>query len=232
MMIGTTNQRVREEWLKKTLQNIPPQARILDAGAGELKYKSLCAHLRYTSQDFALYDGKGDEKALQQGGWDQTKLDIVSDITDIPRDDGSFDAIMCIEVLEHLPEPVKAIQEFSRLLDKNGALILTAPFCSLTHFAPYHFSTGFNTYFYEEILKKCGFEIVEITPNGNYYEYIAQEVRRLPWVVRRYSQKKIGVFGKLASRIFLMLLAWYGKTDHGSQELLCFGYQVLARKID
>lgn len=100
--------------------------------------------MNYVAQDFAQYNGAGNSTGLQVGNWDQPSLDIISDITEIPEPDASFDAIMCVEVFEHLPEPIKAIQEFARLLKPNGHLILTAPFCSLTHFAPYHFYTGFN----------------------------------------------------------------------------------------
>jgi 2-polyprenyl-3-methyl-5-hydroxy-6-metoxy-1,4-benzoquinol methylase len=46
---------------------------------------------------------------------------------------------MCVEVFEHLPEPIKAVEEFARLFKPGGYLILTAPFCSLTHFAPLSF---------------------------------------------------------------------------------------------
>ena len=114
------------------------------------------------SQDFAQYDGKGDGMGMHKGGWDQSNLDIISDITAIPEPDASFDAIMCVEVFEHLPEPIKAIQEFARLLKPGGLLILTAPFCSLTHLAPYHFYTGFNRYFYEKHLPANGFRIIEL----------------------------------------------------------------------
>jgi 2-polyprenyl-3-methyl-5-hydroxy-6-metoxy-1,4-benzoquinol methylase len=144
---GRRNQSDREIWLQSTLKRIPDGSRILDAGAGELQYKKYCSHLNYISQDFGQYDGKGNSEGLQTSSWDNSKLDIISDIIDIPESDKSFDAIMCIEVFEHLPNPIAAIKEFSRLIKDDGFLILTAPFCSLTHFAPYHFYTGFNRFF-------------------------------------------------------------------------------------
>ncbi len=196
--VGTKNLSTREAWLEKTLKNIPEGSRILDAGAGELKYRQFCLHLNYVSQDFAQYDGKGDKKGLQTSAWDQSKLDIVSDITSIPEPDESFDAVMCIEVFEHLPEPVKAIKEFARLLKPGGHLIITAPFCSLTHFAPYHFHTGFNRYFYEKHLPDNGFEIIELRENGNFFEYLAQEIRRVPSVAKTYNKNaKFGLFDSL-----------------------------------
>lgn len=117
---GTRNQATREAWLERTLASIPAGSRILDAGAGELQYKRFCSHLQYVSQDFGQYDGQGDGIGLQKGSWDQSRLDIISDITAIPEPDASFDAIMCIEVLEHLPAPVDALRELIRLLKPGG----------------------------------------------------------------------------------------------------------------
>lgn len=228
--IGTGNEAYRTEWIKYTLSKIPQGSRLLDAGAGELKYKRFCSHLEYVSQDFAQYDGAGDGAGLQTSKWDQNQLDIVSDIVKIPSENSSFDAIMCIEVFEHLPEPLKAIKEFARLLKPGGCLILTAPFCSLTHFAPYHFYTGFNRYFYEKHLEETGFEILEITPNGNYFTYLAQEIRRIQWCSEKYASKKMSGISKLIIRAMLYILNNIEKKEKNSSELLCFGYHILARK--
>ncbi len=126
--VGSQNERVRLSWLKHTLTSIPAGSRILDAGAGELAQKKYCEHLNYVSQDFAQYDGKGDGVGLHTKTWDNSRIDIISDITNIPEPDGSFDAIMCIEVFEHIPNPILAIKEFSRLLKDDGFLVIIAPF--------------------------------------------------------------------------------------------------------
>ena len=152
MAVGDHNQADRDVWIEKQLKALNDGVRILDAGAGEQKYKKYCSHLDYVSQDFGQYDGVGDSKGLQTEKWDQRSLDIICDITKIPQPDRSFDAILCLEVLEHLPEPILAIKEFNRILKSGGKLILTAPFCSLTHYSPYHFYSGFNSYFYKKHL--------------------------------------------------------------------------------
>lgn len=228
--VGTKNEATRAAWLEQTLKRLPAGSRILDAGAGEQQFKPLCAHLNYVAQDFAQYDGQGNAAGLQMGSWDQSRLDIVSDITAIPESDASFDAVMCVEVLEHLPAPVLAIKEFSRLLRAGGHLIITAPFCSLTHFAPYHFYTGFNRYFYETHLPAHGFEIVEMQANGNFFEYLGQEVRRLPSIAERYAVDGPNRAERIAVRVLLRMLERFSSKDKTSSELLHFGFQVLAVK--
>ena len=178
------NEDNRNRWLQETLTQLPAGLRILDAGAGELKNKIHCTHLHYVSQDFCQYEGSGDKKGLQTGTWDTSRIDIVGDISAIPEKDASFDVILCSEVFEHLPNALLALKEFSRLLKPGGKLISTAPFASLVHFAPYHYSTGFSKYWYLTHFPANGFQIIELTPNGDWFNFSKQEIFRLPKMAR------------------------------------------------
>lgn len=226
---GTTNESARVKWIEDTLKKIPAGLTILDAGAGESQFKRFCDHLKYIAQDFGQYNGEGNV-GLQMGTWDNSRLDIVSDILSIPLPNHSVDAIMCTEVLEHIPDPIGAIKEFSRLLKPGGYLLLTAPFSSLTHFAPYHFATGFSRYFYEKHFPDNSLEIVELQFNGNFFEYVAQETRRIKPVAARYAGQKINIFQKIIIHLNLLVLQKLSKKDNGSSELLCYGIHVFARK--
>jgi SAM-dependent methyltransferase len=228
--VGSRNLKSREKWLAACLAEVPVGARILDAGAGKQQYKSLCRHLDYISQDFAEYDGKGNSVGMQTGVYDYGKLDIVSDITSIPEPNASFDAIMCIEVLEHVPDALAAVRELSRLLKAGGKLIVSSPFCSLTHFAPYHFATGLSRYWYEQHLPSLGMEIKNIQFNGNFFEFVAQELKRVSWVIGIHGGPKWTSLQKLATRIVLGALASSSRESKGSEELLSFGIQVVAVK--
>lgn len=228
--VGRDNESNRHAWLAQTLARVPAGGRILDAGAGTQQYKRFCQHLEYVSQDFAQYNGQGDARGLQTGSFEYGKLDIVSDITAIPESDASFDAVMCTEVLEHVPDPPRALAELCRLLKPGGQMILTAPFCSLTHFSPYHFSTGFNRYFYETLLDQHGIDIQEMTPNGNYFEYMAQEVRRIRSAAKSFTSSKPRLGERLAMMLVNRMLARFSKLDEGSSELCCYGYHVVAQK--
>ena len=223
--VGTKNDAVREQWVKGAIERLSTGSRLLDAGAGQQRFRAYSSHLSYVSQDFCLYDGTGNDAALQSGTWDTSRIDIVSDIVAIPEPDGSFDAVVCTEVLEHVPDPIAALTEFHRLLRPGGELILTAPFCSLTHMAPYHYYSGFNKYFFNHFLPKIGFNIVEMTPNGDYAEFLAQELRRLPQL---YDRLPLSV--SICFRYLLRFLGTVRNNLHDPAELLCYGYHVRAVK--
>lgn len=228
--VGTANASTRDAWVEAELEALPRGTRLLDAGAGEMQYKKFCGHLNYVSQDLAEYDGSGNAAGLQTGRWDMSGLDIVSDICSIPVDDGSFDAVLCTEVFEHLPDPVRALQELTRILRPGGRLIMTAPFCSLTHFAPYHYATGFNKYFYLYHLEALGYRSIAINENGNYFEFLAQELRRMPQMAKDYSSADLGGAEQYAIGVLLEALQKLSVADKGSAELLHFDCQVTATK--
>jgi SAM-dependent methyltransferase len=231
IQFGRDNERRRNDWVRDRLARLPKGARILDAGAGELRNRAYCSHLAYVSQDICEYEGKGDGQALQMGNWDTSGIDIISDITAIPEPDATFDAIVCTEVFEHLPDPVLAVKEFARLVRPGGAVVITAPFCSLTHFAPYHFATGLSRYWYEQHLPAHGLEIVEIVPNGGWFDYLAQELWRLPFSAGQYSVGRwLGWLTLLAALPALAGLRLLKTGDRGSSELLTFGWQIVARR--
>lgn len=230
IVFGRSNEDRRLRWLRERLGVLRPGLRLLDAGAGECRNRAFCTHLQYVSQDFCQYEGKGDGHALQMGQWDTSRIDIVSDITAIPQPAASFDVIVCTEVFEHLPDPVAALREFDRLLKPGGTMVLTAPFCSLTHFAPFHFASGFSRYWYEHHLQQLGCQIVEMSPNGGWPDFIAQELWRLPWVGRSYAGRALGWLALVAAMPLLGVLRWMAARDRGSSELLTFGWQVVARK--
>jgi ubiquinone/menaquinone biosynthesis C-methylase UbiE len=229
--VGRNNRNNREKWLENELSKLTLGSRILDAGAGELQYKKFCKHLQYTSQDFGEFKGNEDNIGMHQSEiWDSHKVDIISDIINIPVPDESFDAIMCIEVFEHLPEPIKAIKEFFRILKKDGILLITAPTISLTHQEPFYFYSGFSKYFYEHHLNNEGFKIEEISENGNYFEFLAQELRRANIVAKEYSEQKRTGKEIKATGIVLKMLSRFSSTGDRSKLLTSFGYHVKAIK--
>ena len=51
----------------------------------------------------------------------------IGDIVDLPFANGSFDVIICIHVLEHIPNDAKAISELYRILRPGGWALISVP---------------------------------------------------------------------------------------------------------
>lgn len=230
LLAGRDSDLARLAWVARSLSELPAGWRLLDAGAGEQRLRQYCSHLQYVSQDFCQYEPSRDDQLLRVGKWDTSRIDIASDITSIPVPADSFDAVLCSEVLEHVPDPLAAVREFARVLKPGGTLILTVPFCSLTHMAPYHHASGLNRYWYEHHLPRMSLEIEEMTPNGNWFDYVGQELRRARYVSRTYASGLLGWLLLLVSFPLRAALGLQSRMDRGSNQLLCFGYFVRARK--
>lgn len=77
-------------------------------------------------------------------------------------EDASFDVVLCTEVLEHEPEPIRAVHEFARIVRPGGKLLLTAPLGSGLHQDPFHFYGGYTPYWYRRFLTEAGFDNIEV----------------------------------------------------------------------
>ena len=168
------NQLERDRWVAEQAGKIPAGARVLDVGAGTCPYRRLFAHCDYRTHDFMKYGG------VKLGGTaEYGAIDYVSEIDAIPVPDEAFDAVLCTEVIEHVPEPIRALNELARILKPGGTLLLTAPLGSGLHQLPYHFYGGFTPEWYRCFGPRTGLEVVELRPNGGFFRLLAQECVRV-----------------------------------------------------
>jgi SAM-dependent methyltransferase len=214
---------IREDFIKNELLKIKNHSILLDAGAGEQLYKKYCTHLNYKSQDLGTYtiDEKKTLWNSKQESYPYGEINYKGNVWEINEKDNFFDVILCSEVFEHIPHPIKTIKEFSRLLKHGGKLILTAPSNSLRHFDPYFFYPGFSDRWYEYFLKEYNFKILSIVPYGDYYKWISSEIAR--------TALNTNIFAQIA----LAPAFWYyfkKKKTTESVNTLCFGYFVVAEK--
>ena len=163
----------RDNWIQAQAKSIAPGSTVLDVGAGSCPYRSLFAHCDYKAQDAACLE---DHQLRSHRGYGT--IDYYCDATAIPIPDQSVDVVLCTEVMEHVPEPIRVVREIGRILKPGGKLLLTAPLGSGIHQAPFHFYGGYTPYWYNKFLAEAGFENIQIEPNGGFYKHFGQECMR------------------------------------------------------
>jgi len=223
----------REEWVRIQLEKVPPGMKILDVGSGGQPYRKYCNHLTYKAHDFCLLDPSSQIIEGKYG-----PVDYVSEISHIPEKDSSFDVILCTEVIEHVPYPISALKEMSRLLKPSGKLILTAPLGSFLHQEPYHFYGGFTPYWYEKFLAEAGFTDIRIQPNGGFFRFFGQECQRVTRILFRRRPLTSSLrwfllpFEIISTVVFTILspMFCYLFDKLMSTPLCTIGYHVTARK--
>jgi FkbM family methyltransferase len=176
------NRRTRDRWVQAKAKTVPAGSRVLDVGAGTCPYRSFFAHCDYKTQDFGKYEG-----IKKNGTTEYGRIDYVSDVSNIPVPDESFDVIVCTEVLEHVPEPIEALREVARILRADGRIFLTAPLGSGLHQLPYHYYGGYTPQWYRHFLPKFALQIKEIVPNGGFFKLLAQECARVKWTLPQHQ---------------------------------------------
>lgn len=65
---------------------------------------------------------------------------VVCDASDLPFEDGQFDLVICIAVLEHVLEPQRCVDEIHRVLAEDGVVYATTPFMQQVHMGEYDFT--------------------------------------------------------------------------------------------
>jgi SAM-dependent methyltransferase len=162
------NRMRRKSWVSKEASAIPERTKVLDVGAGGCPHRVYFRHCEYYTQDFVKLSPVQIQKythTIDEDGYGA--VDFVSDILNIPVSDASFDVILCTEVIEHVPHPIEAIKEMSRILRPGGLLLITAPLQSGLHQEPYHFYGGYTKYWYHKFLVESGFDNIKIEANGS-----------------------------------------------------------------
>jgi SAM-dependent methyltransferase len=132
---------------------------LLDIGCGDKPYQELFTKVdRYFGLD-----------------WPGSKADVHADAMSLPFANASFDTVLCNQVLEHVPEPWRLMDEAVRVLRPDGFLILTAPQTWHLHHVPfdYYRYTRFGLKFLAE---RSGLEIIDLEPTCGLWATLAQRI--------------------------------------------------------
>ncbi len=170
-------------FVERSARSVSPGERVLDAGAGEGRYRAHFAHARYVGLD----DGRGDPR------WDYTALNVSGDLLRMPLRDAAFDHVLCTETLEHLTDPQVFLDEVRRVLRPGGRLHMTAPLAFKEHQEPHDYFR-YTRHGLALLLRRAGLEAERIEPEGGYFAFLGDKVqaahrhlfpkgRRLVWRV-------------------------------------------------
>jgi len=109
------------------LMQVEQRARILDCGVGNGSLSIALASLMTGSADFHAVDTSAEmlvqaKSLMQHAGLDPHLQQ--ADVMSLPYEDQSFDVVMAAHVLEHLPDPQRALAEMVRVLKPGGMVFL------------------------------------------------------------------------------------------------------------
>ena len=124
--------------------------RILVAGAGMDPYRRLFPN----AQSYLCFDIDGGHE----------NIDVKADAHSMPFRDETCDCVLATEILEHLKEPEKFIDEVYRVLQPGGVVVATIPFMFHQHANPFDYNRPTR-----EALRFwfCKYEEVVIFAQGN-----------------------------------------------------------------
>lgn len=147
---------------------------------------------------------------------DRSRPDVVCSATDLTFPDTAFDTVVSTEVLEHVPDPQRAMNEMRRVLKPGGHLILSTPMYWPRHEVPY----DFFRYPYDGMLhlvQTSGLELVRIFNRGRSYAFLGQ-------VIQHVQPFEIKAVEWLINQLFL----W--RDRRARLDNLSLGWTVVARK--
>jgi SAM-dependent methyltransferase len=120
---------------------------VLDVGCGRKPYREFIPATRYVGVDI-------DSPATRALG----AADVVYDGRTLPFADGSFDAVLCSQVLEHVFTPAEFLAEIHRVLRPDGVLLLATPFAWDEHEQPHDFAR-YSSFGLRALLERNGFAV-------------------------------------------------------------------------
>jgi len=142
------------------------QGLVLDVGAGQAPWRELLDHAQYTGLDI---------ESSQTFGMQRTPGIVYYDGGRMPFADGSFDHLLCAEVLEHVPDAETFANELARVLRSGGSLVLTLPWSARLHHLPHDYRR-LTRYGLQLLFERAGFLALRIEERGNDVAAVANKM--------------------------------------------------------
>lgn len=100
---------------------------------------------------------------------------LVGDGCRLPLKTGRFDTVLNIQVLEHVLEPVRMVEEVARVLKPGGHAVLLIPQTGSLHGVP-RIYYNFTRYWIQEVMECSGLRILELQPLGGVWSATASRL--------------------------------------------------------
>jgi len=160
-------------------------------------------------------------------------VQVIGDAQALGVGSAAVDAVLCTEVLEHLPEPQRAIDEIFRVLRPGGALILTTRFLFPIHDAPHDYFR-YTKYGLRHLLRR--FEIVELNDETDAVGTLAVLTQRLGMQAETLGWTPLRAAWLVAAQALrpfsFLITREYGDSRRQAPErgIMTSGYHVFCRK--
>ena len=165
---------------------------------------------------------------------DHGDVDIISDVHDLSQiKDEEFDVVLCTEALEHFYNPNKAIEELTRVLKKDGMIILSTRFIFPLHNTPHDYYR-FTEYGLKYLFRD--YEILELKSAGGTMQTLGTIYQRIGFQCDTLWFKPFKIFWYLLSKITplfsFIITKEYGDVTHAEkvESIMTSGYIVVAKK--
>jgi len=174
------------------------KGRTLNIGAGEMRW--IENHLFLNNKNF--FSSDIDEKNLGKDNKSANK--VKCDATKMPFKDGYFSQVIILDVLEHIKDHEKVVEEIHRVLKKNGKLAICVPNDTLlSYLNPVRYVQHERHYTIENItklLKAKGFKIKRIFAGGGIFELTGLYIH---FFAKYFLKRKISPFSKIIDKEYL-----------------------------
>lgn len=109
------------------------------------------------------------------------KPDVQADAACLPFSGDRFDAVICSELLEHVPDPIAVLVEINRVLMPGGTALICVPFMNKIHGDPYDYGR-YTDYYWRENLGRNGFGGIMIERQGGFWSVLSDMLRDLAYL--------------------------------------------------
>lgn len=168
---------------------LPPGARVLDIGGKKVRKRG--------QFDISKYPLRVEYANISP----EAQPDYLCDAASIPVPDGTYDAAILAEVLEHVAHPEPVLKEAGRVLRPGGVLLMTVPFHCDIHADPHDYARYTDTWM-DGRLKEAGFSQVAIERQGRLLSVSAD-------MLKRFAAQGTWPESAIGRRLFERFLGWW-----------------------